>query len=331
MRKIILGFLLLSSTHAIAADEIYAYNFWAYDAIKKYTVEISASPAINTPPVIENGVNKCLPVFKNPIKNGVFDIRYALGYFDDSQAIDVVWNNANYGLSPSLDIGIFKSIIHALTDVCTDASQVDLCGFRMSGDPDMGKVILEKNISLLGNMVLARITLTQASASESYNDNLDKLQDRQKFLTQQSEENYFGAIGYADVVIYNGHSRNGGGPDFNPPRLNQELHVNYDGYYKVKRPGINHVLEQIKKGPNKDSILTFFSCFSKKHFYDDLLKANPKQRMVLSADTIDYFDSLKVSMGYLEGLMHGACGQELADIAKQGDKIKNAFQGFQIK
>ena len=107
-----LGFLLLSTTHAFAADEIYAYNFWAYDAIKKYTAEISASPAISAPPVEENGVNKCLPVFKNPIKNGVFDIHYALGYFDDSQAIDVLWNNANYGLSPSLDIGIFKSIIH---------------------------------------------------------------------------------------------------------------------------------------------------------------------------------------------------------------------------
>ncbi len=332
MKKTIIGlFIILITTHA-KADEIYAYTVWGYEAIKKYVTEISTSPAVSAAPVVDaNGVNKCAPVFKNALNNGVFDIRYALGYFDDSQGIDIQWNNTSYGISPSLDIGIYKSIRHVLTEPCADSSQLDLCGFRESGDPESGKVILEKNINLLGKTVLARISLTQASASESFEANRGALQERQKFLTAQSEENYFGGIGVADVVIYNGHSRNGGGPDFNPPRLNSSLHVDYDGYYKVKRPGISRVLDLIKKSPNKDTVMTFFSCYSKMHFYDALLKANPKQRLVLSAETIDYFDTLKASMGYLEGLLRGTCGQELADIAKQGEKIKAGFQGFQIR
>ena len=68
MLKIILGFLLLSSSHAFGALDIYNYSAGAYEEIKKYSAEISASPAIAAPPIIENGVNKCLPVFKNPIR-----------------------------------------------------------------------------------------------------------------------------------------------------------------------------------------------------------------------------------------------------------------------
>ncbi len=331
MQKLILSALILFSVQVFALDDIYSYNYWGYTIIKSYSAEIEASLEAKQSALAEKPASQCLPVYKNPIQNGVFDIRYALGYFDDSQGIDILWNNQNYGLSPSLDIGMFNSIIHALTEPCESRSQMDLCGFSASGDPAYGKVILEKKITLLNNSVLARITLTQASASESFENNKNLLADRQKFLTQQSEENYFGGIGKADVVIYNGHSRKGGGPDFNPPLLNSINHVNYDGYYLVKKPGITRVLNSIKSNPNKDGVLAFFSCFSKKHFYDDILKANPKQRLVLSADTIDYFDSMKASMGYLEGLLRGTCGQDLADLAKQGDKIKNGFLGFQIK
>lgn len=331
MRHILFSTLLVIGLRASADTDIYSYNYWGYQTIKSYVTEIANSPLANGGVAVDPAQNQCLPIYKNAINNGVFDIRYALGYFDDSRGTDIIWNNVNYGLSPSLDIGIYNSIRHALTEPCTDRSQLNLCDFRESGDASMGKVLLQKNINLMGSNVLVRITLTQASASESFVDNKGRLADRQKFLTAQSEENYFGGIGVADVVIYNGHSRNGGGPDFNPPILNSELHPNYDGYYRVKRPGISRVLDLIKKGQNKDTVLTFFSCFSKKHFLDALLKANPKQRLVLSADTIDYFDSLKGSIGYLEGLMRGTCRQQLADIAKQGDKMKTSFQGYQIQ
>jgi hypothetical protein len=307
--------------------KIYNYNYWLPTFIEDYMKLVVASPVSVATPA--GGPTQCLPVFKNPLKNGVIDIRYALGYFDDSQAIDIMYDDFNYGLSPSLDIEVFHVIRGALTKKC-EGNRV-LCSFKESGDPSQGLVVLEKKINLQGAEVLARITLTHASASESFEDNKNLLKDRQDFLTKQSEENYFGAIGKADIVIYNGHSRNGGGPDFNPPILSKDLHVNYDGYYKVKRPGINRVLTMLKQNPNKDSVMGFFSCYSKSHFYNALLRANPKQKLILSSDTINYFDSLYASMGYLEGLLHGQCGQDLADMAKQADSVKEGFTSFQIK
>ena len=323
--------LLFFSLAAQAQGDIYDHEHRAYNRIKKYEDQIIASGAENSINHGDAGANKCLPVYKDAIKNGVFDIRYALGYFDDSQGIDILWNDKNWGLSPSLDIGVFNSIRRALTDRCPFNSTLSLCGFTENGDASTGLVTLEKKIKLLGNSVLVKITLTQASASESFQDNKTILKGRQDFLTAQSEDNYFNGIGVADVVMYNGHSRNGGGPDFNPPVLMSNLHVNYNGYYRVKKTGITRLLNQIKNNPQKDTILTFFSCFSKKHFYTDLLKANPNQKMVLSAEKIDYMDSIEASMGYLEGFLSGACGEELTNIAKQGDRIKSGFQDFQIK
>ena len=329
MRTSLFGLLLLSTLAASGNEDVYMYNYWGKEQIKNYAAEISTSVYAHLPS--PNDGNKCLPMYKNAIANGVLDVRYALGYFDDSQGIDILWNGKNWGLSPSLDIGIYNSIRNVLSEPCTSPSQVNLCGFEQSGDPDSGKVYLEKRIQLLNNNVLVRIALTHASASESYVLNVNEMKSRQSFLTAQSEENYFGGIGKADIVIYNGHSRDGGGPDFNPPILDKTLHTDYQGYYHKKRIGIKRVLELVKQGTNKDSILTFFSCYSRKHFYDVLMKANPKQRLILSAETIDYFDTLKASVGYLEGFMRGACGQELADIAKQGEKLRSGFQGYQLR
>lgn len=307
-------------------NHIYNYDYWYPGIIEDYMKLVDQAPATLATPA--GGDVQCLPLFKNPIKNGLMDIRYALGYFDDSQGIDIIYDNVNYGMSPSLDIEVFHVVRAFLAKPC-EGSRV-LCGFSPSGDPEQGKVTLEKQINLLGNQITARITLTQASASDNFVQNQSTLKDRQSFLTLQSEENYFGGLGIADVVFYNGHSRNGGGPDFNPPQLGPDLHVNYDGYYKVVHPGIKRVLAQIKQNPNKDSVIGLFSCFSESHFYDMLIKANPKQRMVLSSDVINYLDSLKASLGYLEGLMRGQCGQNLADIAKQ-DTVKAGFKGFQIR
>lgn len=329
MKILILIGLICTSTYASATSDIYAYNFWGHDILTKYFAEIEASPAAHYN--AEKLNPKCLPVFKNALKNGQLDIRYAFGYFDDSQGIDIVWDHTNYGISPSLDIGMFHSLHEFLTEPCSESSTRTSCGFKSSGDLTQGKVILEKEIKLFNTQVTARISMTQASASESFTTNTTSLHDRQKLLTLQSEENYFGGIGTADVVIYNGHSRNGGGPDFNPPRLASDLHPNYNGYYKVQRPGIKRVVESIKKGGNKDSVLGFFSCSSKAHFYDMIMNANSKQRVVFSSDIIDYYDSLKASSGYLEGLLRGYCSQELADLAKQGEKLQVGFQGFQIR
>ena len=106
--------------------------------------------------------------------------------------------------------------------------------------------------------------------------------------------------------------------------------MNYKGYYQVKRPGIIKTMNALSQNPNKGVIVGLFSCYSRMHFYNTFTQANPRQRLILSADTIDYFDTLKGSVGYLEGILRGSCGQELADTAKQEPKLQDGFQGYNL-
>lgn len=315
-------FALLVASVANADYGIYGYGYWMPRMVADYLKVVDN----NSPKV---GPDKCERVYSNAINKGVLDIRYALGYFDDSTGEERVWEGINYGLSPSLDIETFNAVRQVLTSRCWDRS-LRSCGFSESGDPKQGKVVLTKNIDLHGKKTLVRLTLTQGSATESFVQNKGPQAARQSFITAQAEDNFFNGLKVADIVLYNGHSRNGGGPDFNPPILMSNLHVNYKGYYEVKRPGIIRTMKSLQENPNKGIIVGFFSCYSKKHFYNTFTQANPSQRVILSADTIDYFDSLKASMGYLEGFLRGSCGQDLADTAKQEEKLKNGFQGYNI-
>lgn len=315
-------FALFMASVANANDGVYGYGYYMPRMISDYLKTVDQ----NSPKV---GPDKCERVYTTAMNKGVLDIRYALGYFDDSTGEERIWNNINYGFSPSLDIEVFEALRKELTSRCWNRS-LRACGFDESGDPKYGKVVLQKYVDLHGKKTLVRLTLTQASASESFEQNKGPQASRQSFLTGQSEDNFFNGLKVADVVLYNGHSRNGGGPDFNPPILMSNMKVNYKGYYEVKRPGIIRTMQSLKENPNKGIIVGFFSCYSKKHFYETFLKQNPTQRIILSADTIDYFDTLKASVGYLEGIMRGSCGQELADTAKQEEKLKNGFQGYNI-
>lgn len=319
---IFFALLLVSVANADGGNGVYGYGYWMPKLISDYLKVVDT----NSP---KEGADKCESMYSNVMSKGVIDIRYALGYFDDSTGEERIWDGINYGLSPSLDIETFNALRKELTTRCWNRS-LRACGFDESGDPKQGKVVLQKYVDLHGKKTLVRLTLTQASATPSFEDNKGSQAARQNFLTLQSEDNFFNGLKVADVVLYNGHSRNGGGPDFNPPILMSNKHVNYKGYYEVKRPGILRTMASLKENPNKGIIVGFFSCYSKKHFYNTFMKANPSQRVVLSADTIDYFDSLKASVGYLEGLLRGSCGQELADIAKQEEKLKNGFQGYNI-
>lgn len=320
---IFLALLILDLFSVANADTgTYGYGYWAPRYIHDYLKQVDN----NSP---EEGPRKCERVYANAINKGILDIRYALGYFDDSTGQERVIDGKNYGLSPSLDIEIFNGLRKELKAGCWSRTK-RLCGFDESGDPKFGKVILTKTIDLQGRKTLVRLTLTQASASNSFIQNKGTLAARQNQLTRQSEDNFFGGLKTADVVFYNGHSRNGGGPDFAPPILNSANKVNYKGYYEVKRPGIIKTIAALKENPNQGFLLGLFSCYSRLHFYDTFMKENPSQRLVLSAETIDYFDALKASVGYLEGVLRGTCGQDLADTAKQNPKLKDGFQGYNI-
>lgn len=321
----ILNFTILFQLFFVQAfaSSIYGYDAYLPSIITSYQKDIQTSGK-------RDGGPQCESMYQPMLQDGVLDVRYAFGYFDDSRGVSIRWGGLNYGISPSLDLTVFEQFRKAVTSPCK-IKQIRLCGFSQYGDSRSGKVILEKSMPIQGQDTLVRITMTYASVTEFYSKNTGALADEQRFFTEQSEENFFGGLKVADVVFYNGHSRNGGGPDFNPPILTSHKKTDYKGYYEIQKPGITRTLESLSQNPNPGFVLGLFSCFSRTHFYKDFMLQNPQQRLILSADTIDYFDSLKASIGYLEGILRGQCDKDLEKTAKRNEKVRRGFQQFQMK
>lgn len=316
---LLLAFSFTSNAHALS--KIYNYYSYIPSRAKSYLASIDQNaPAQGSP--------TCSPMYQRMLKDDVLDIRYALGYFDDSTGEQRIFDGMNWGLSPSLDITIYEAMIKTLTSRCTGNLRV--CGFDMQGVPENGRLVFHKHMNLHGRPVIVRITMTQASASEYFEQNKGALADRQKALTSQSEENFFGGLKIADIIFYNGHSRNGGGPDFNPPILNSHMKTNYKGYYEVQRPGIKRTMASLAQN-SEEPVVGFFSCYARLHFLKTFMNANPNQKVILSSDTIDYFDAFEGSLGYLEGLLRGSCGTELDNTARQTQKVRQGFQSFNFK
>ncbi len=329
--------LLALSLFSLKASAIYNYDLFLPKTLDTYFSTLSLHPAARPLSQTDSLQNKCAPVYQNMIKDGVLDIHYALGYFDDSagggeKKFTRFVNGTgieNYGRSPSLDPAVFEAIRKFMKGPCTHPNQMT-CEFKESGDPLTGQVILEKDISLLGQKTLVRMTLTHASASQSYDQNITTLTSTQKDFTAQSEVNYFDGIANGDVIFYNGHSRHGGGPDFSPVVLNAKGTPEYDNYYKIKKIGIRHVLQEVKNRPDKDYILGIFACYSAAYYEQALFTARPGIKTIFSVFTINYIDSLTSSLGYIEGFMHGLCDEDLSALAKQNDAVKVGIGDFNI-
>lgn len=309
--------------------EIYGYHYWVPQVAKEYLQKVDQGLSAQAKTSSLQSDLQCQNLTGKMLADGHIDIRYALGYFDDSQAKTITYDGFDYGLSPSLDQATYEGLRKVFTTPC-ESSTMQTCGFvevQDSSLPYGGQTYFVKQVKLFGQKVDVQISLTKASASESYQDNKSVLSAQQAYLARQSEANFFDKINTSDVVIYNGHSRNGGGPDFNPPILDKSLHVNYNGYYLVKKTGIKRILNQIQTNPNKDSILGLFACYSEKHYLSQIKKVNPGQKLILSTDTIDYYDSLRASLGLIEAVMRGRCSsQGINQIFDFDEKLQTGYR-----
>lgn len=299
------------------------YSGWLESDLYKYFISIYDYKQTHGDSVSP----QCFKHYSEILNKGSLDIRYAFGYFDESQG-----KSMGKDYSYSLDILAFNDVIDRLTKDCYLPHGHQLCGFQQAGDRISGKVVLTKTLQIHGKPILTRITMTQASATYSYQKNKSSSQEVQAFKTAQSNANFFKGITEADMVIYNGHSRNGGGPDFQPPVLRSyDLHPDYKGFYEVKREGYKKMIQALKVKQNPQMILAMFSCNTREHFANSILSVDPNLKMVLSEGETDYFNTTLASLGYLEAFLRGDCGQNLTDFARRNEKVRRGFYDYNFE
>lgn len=323
---LILTLLASLSLHAqeLSKNGTLNTSYWFPIHLNEYFENVQKSIKGDAPAAV------CQSKYKKVLSKGTLEINYGLGYFDNSTGEDQILDGVNFGQAPSLDVDVYHVIRNKLMAACNDTASLS-CGFSENpSDVSPGKTTLTKDITLYDRPVQVRLNLVRGSLTPRYLENTTDRKAEQMAVSRQAEKLFFEDSKTADVIFYNGHSREGGGPDFNPPVHKPDGHVNY-GLYQVKLNGIGRVLKLINSRRADPPVMVgMFSCYSNRHFYEKLTKSAPKQALILSVDDINYEDSLQASLGYIEGFMHGECGQGLADIALQTAKSQRGFKAFRF-
>lgn len=312
------------------------YNVWGKKTIEDYlnSMDKRANASGNK----ESYSNQqCAAYHEVYTRDRVVDLRYALGYFDDSRGSTIEFAGYDWGMAASSDEGVWIAIREVLTTPCPNSNR-RLCGFKeLTPEADRaynGLTVLSKDMEIQGRQVEVRFTLTYASASPFYKRNTGVLRAKQERFTRTSDENFFGGIRTADYAFYMGHARNGGGPDFTPVRLTSAMKPDYFGYYRKQIPGLSRMLKEVKTSGNTDVTLGIFSCDAKLHFHRRLEANNKGQKMILTLGgegMLHYMDTLMVSLGYVEGLLRGSCGTQLDDFARVTPRERAAYQQYNVK
>jgi hypothetical protein len=226
--------------------------------------------------------NKCVATYDRLFAAGPLEIRIVLGY-DDIDDTDKVEDTATEAVLSSM-----------LSSPCPARNpELRICGFSpgvTQGDwtrtlPGPDGVPRE---------VVIRIRSSSASVSDAYNRG-----DGRTLQLQRSADAlafFLEGLAQADAVIYLGHSRDGGGPSFEPPRRVHERQgyscerlrgdararcawkgnqVDYD-WYHAERPGRRAMLQALSTASNRTRFLALASCYSANHFLADLRATAPE-------------------------------------------------------
>jgi hypothetical protein len=174
----------------------------------------------------------------------------------------------DFGMNATIDIAYELMYRRILTEPCK--GQLQFCGFTEGPENTYSKTVLDPE----GDSIQAVIEIRDSSVSPSHTDNIGPLKEQQTAKSAATTQWFFGSIQDSDFVVYNGHSRKGGGPDFNPPKLLSNLHVNYP-WYAAHTPGLHNLLKALHS-PSQPAALLLMSCNSEKLFAQALAKAAPK-------------------------------------------------------
>ncbi len=173
------------------------------------------------------------------------------------------------------------------------------------------------------------IFLRAIPSSVGADDEENRLNPFQKWRTRYANLAFLQGLTSADVVIYNGHSRAGGGPDFEPPRLAKDGDVDFP-WYREHQPGFNPIIATLEGAPSSLRLLGLYSCASSKHFLDRVRKVKPDLGLITSPKLIYFSDALESSLESISSLLTMKCeGSFRSSLAKKSSRASGAeVSGF---
>lgn len=260
----------------------------------------------------------CKRQYANLYNKKLIKTSFGFGY-GDSENSDVVWDNFTY-----------LAFKRRLLMPCPHG--VTLCGFRADGrDPDLLRKIAFAPTDENNYMIELRLTRGSIGGNHTQNMSTPQLAKQMAHCAMATNKFMKEVADGADVVIYNGHSRNGGGPDFCPGIRLANNHVNYP-YYQSRRPGITALTKAMSEAKKKgvaNKVVGMFSCSSQLHFYKPMMAVNNKAGYILTSRIANFLEMQLDSFAALDGILAQRCndGFEESFGHRRATLWKNMFSG----
>lgn len=195
-----------------------------------------------------------------------------------------------------------------LTEPC--GSDNYSCGFRFSKkEPDLLLKAESDPTGEKNHIIEIKLIRGAYTGNDSKNVSKELIETQNAYCEATTIKFFTEVASGTDVIIYSGHSRNGGGPDFCPPNRKSDHHVNYP-WYEKNRPGMQTMLGsmQIAKNAGKpNKVIAMLSCSSHKHFYKDLMKVNSTAGYLLTKRLATFAEVTRDAYATLDSLLSQRC------------------------
>jgi hypothetical protein len=254
------------------------------------------SPRLHALPPAQFSDSQCKETYAKFYEKDQLDFRIVFGYKDARPArlVGDRYERA-YLMQKLLDYGFTRSL-------------------------DNAEVLLYQRLGVDGRPKKIRLTLVASSVGPDDNEN--RRDPFQKWSSAHAEETFLNGLHGADLVFYYGHSRDGGGPDFTPPRLTRDGHTDYL-WYKKNKPGVKKMVAALEKSTTGPQVLGLYSCVSDRWFTHILHQLKPNMALMVSHSLLYYIDALNGMLETLKSLLEMKCQ---ADFHPPGTKAVNFFE-----
>lgn len=195
-------------------------------------------------------------------------VTLALGYFDGNAKNDFRYEGRNYGRHAAVDPFLRAAVEQVLTRDCKN-KRLQLCGFELLSTNDVESFYRREG----DGGIIQELRVLSGAYSPYHEENIGRDSKDQLRRSERAEQAFMNAFRSSEAVVYVGHSRKGGGPDFRPPRLKNN-EVDYASYAK-DRPGAKRTLNAVKDRNRRTRSLALLSCDSTEWFLGEVRKAGP--------------------------------------------------------
>lgn len=192
-------------------------------------------------------------------------------------------------------------ILNQLTSPCIENDRVT-CGFQLVDSSETNKWTLSK----WNHNQKIEILLVASSLSDS--DDWNQHQPEQLRISDRNQSLFMQEILYSDILIYQGHSRYGFGPDFHPPRLSPSGETDKKFYMNTAgEKNIHRLLENLSYRAGRLPALGLFSCESQKHFQKQLKQINNTEFTLLTSQISFSSQLQKPMLQFIDNILRQDC------------------------